>query len=511
MNPIDLHDIESWLGVSFAATASGTADFVTKIDLAVDEPIQLHVDTNLKGIVLNVPAPYNKASDERRPTTADLTLADNEPLKVKFNYADSLNAALLLDKVDKKFKLLAATLRLGKGDAMWPPENGLYITGTLPEITDEQIKTYMGQTGDAKPMLPLRGIDMTIGKLSLYGVLLNQAKLHIKVDNDNWVIDINSDKIEGNITAPVKFNAGGKIIARLDSLNLDGLTNSSSAPTAVIAKDLPSIDFATDSLIYDGADIGEVRFVTAPSASGLVLRNITVRADAMRVDAEGEWMQSASGDTTKLDGKFQSNNVSAVLNQLHFDARNFVAGEGKLNFDLTWSAAPSNLSLAALSGEASLNLGKGRIIEVSENSNAKMDLGRLLNLFSLQSIPRRLSLDFSDVFQKGYSFDSLRGDFNFTNGNASTSNMRFDGTIAKVEIRGRIGLAQKDIDLILSVTPYVTSSIPVAATLLTGQPVIGIAAWAVNKVVGSALSKAVTYHYSVSGTWSSPEWNMIQK
>jgi uncharacterized protein YhdP len=210
-----------------------------------------------------------------------------------------------------------------------------------------------------------------------------------------------------------------------------------------------------------------------------------------------------------LQGKASSKNVSALLNSIGFDVHNFIASNGDFNFDLSWRNPPSALSLASLSGTASFSIGKGRIVEVSQASEAKMDLGRMLNLFSLQSIPRRLSGDFSDVFMKGYSFDTIKADFNFSHGDANTNNLQIDGALAKVLIRGKIGLAKHDFDLILSVTPYVTSSIPVAATLLTGQPVIGVAAWAVNKVIGGEVSKVATYYYSVTGSWQNPVWNTI--
>ncbi len=78
-------------------------------------------------------------------------------------------------------------------------------------------------------------------------------------------------------------------------------------------------------------------------------------------------------------------------------------------------------------------------MDIGETNGTKMDIGKMLSIFSLQTIPRRLSLDFSDVFQKGYSFDSIKGDFNFNNGDMHTNNLRFDGPVAKVAIQGRIG------------------------------------------------------------------------
>ena len=162
-----------------------------------------------------------------------------------------------------------------------------------------------------------------------------------------------------------------------------------------------------------------------------------------------------------------------------------------------------------MNGEAALSVGKGRIVDIGAENGAKMGLGRMLSLFSLQTIPRRLSLDFSDVFQKGYSFDSVKGDFKMDDGNISTNNMKFDGPVAAIGINGRIGLNQHDYDLVLSVTPYVTSSIPVAATLLTGNPLIGLGALAVNTVVGSQVSRVTTHYYNVTGPWNNPAWKTV--
>jgi len=146
---------------------------------------------------------------------------------------------------------------------------------------------------------------------------------------------------------------------------------------------------------------------------------------------------------------------------------------------------------------------------VGQASDAQMGIGRMLSIFSLQTIPRRLMFDFSDLFQKGYSFDNVRGNFELRQGSAYTTNLAFDGPIARVGINGRIGLQKKDYDFTLSVTPYVSSGLPIAAGLLTGGPIGGAAALALSTVLGSAVSKAATYYYSVKGPWNNPSWQSI--
>ena len=134
----------------------------------------------------------------------------------------------------------------------------------------------------------------------------------------------------------------------------------------------------------------------------------------------------------------------------------------------------------------------------------------MLSLFSLQSIPRRLTGDFSDI-EKGYSFDSIKGDFTFKDGDANTNNLHFEGPIASISITGTIGLRSKTYDLTIGVTAYgVTSSIPVAAGLIA-NPLVGLAALAVNTVVGKQISKvATTNYYQITGPWSDPKWESVK-
>jgi uncharacterized protein (TIGR02099 family) len=338
-------------------------------------------------------------------------------------------------------------------------------------------------------------------------VKLNYGDLTLKIApyDDYWDVGVSTPGIEGQLQVPASMKASDTLTAQFAKLNLSSIPSVSGFSKTDV-RTLPSIVFSANDVSYNNKQIGRVNFKTSPSAAGLTIKSLDVVSPHLELNAKGDWSKS----TTHLQGKATSSNVSRLLTQLGFDAHNFVSSNGRADFNLSWKAAPYALSFAAMSGRASLDLGKGRIVELSQTSGAKMDLGRMLSIFSLQTIPRRLSLDFSDVFQKGYSFDLFKGDFKFENGSAYTSNTRFDGPVARVDIYGRIGIVEQDYDFTLSVTPHVTSSIPVAATLITGQPVIGIAAWAVDKVISTGVSKATTYYYAVNGPWANPAWNAIK-
>jgi uncharacterized protein YhdP len=261
-----------------------------------------------------------------------------------------------------------------------------------------------------------------------------------------------------------------------------------------------------NNVSYNGVPLGQVSFKTVPNNEGMVIRSLNIISPRVNLQASGDWLQTSGGNITHLRGRALSSNVSALLGSLGFDVSNFISNKGTLDFDLSWQNTPYSPALADLEGRAKLNLGPGRVVDIGQESGAKMGIGRMLSIFSLQTIPRRLSFDFSDVFQKGYSFDFIRGDLTFQKGDAYTNNLRFDGPVAKVGINGRIGLKDKDYNFILSVTPYVTSSLPIAAGLITMNPLIGLGAFAVNSVIGSQVSKVTTYQYSVTGPWDNPSW-----
>lgn len=503
-NQLSIDDLEEWLKVPFSKVVRGRAEVAGKVAISWKAPIQIHLQSNLAGISVDANAPYGKKVDEISNFTADIELPGKQPLRMKLGYNNLLSAALVLENKQNKFNLVSANLKLGGGDVSWPAGDGLYITGSFDRLDWDKIKTYLNQAQGGGTMsklpLPLRSINIDAKQLSLFGQAITEANLQVQPAGKNWNVTITSAAIAGQLQIPANFSAQGVMNAQFQKLRLQSVS-SGQAP-AIDAKTLPAINFSASDVSYNDMELGQVNFKTVPSGNGLNIEYLVITNSNMDIRAEGDWMS----DGTHLHGRATSTNVSDLLNNLGFAAHNLIASSGNLNFDLNWHAAPYAPSLAGLNGDAQMELGKGRVVEVGTGTGAQMGLGRMLSIFSLQSIPRRLSGDFSDLFQQGYSFDSVRGDFTFKNGDAFTNNMRIEGPMAKVTIDGRIGLKNKDYNFVLSVTPYVTSSLPLAAAWI-GGPVTGLAALAVNTVLGSQVSKMIaTYQYLVTGSWDDPSW-----
>ena len=266
--------------------------------------------------------------------------------------------------------------------------------------------------------------------------------------------------------------------------------------------DVPPLDLRFKNFIYGDKPFGAVSLLTAPGQNVLQIKRLNLDVANTHLLATGQWQQAGQGHQTTLNGNLQSDNIGAALKTWRVTG-SVLGGRGTTAFALSWPSAAHDFNAKQLNGNFSLAFGKGSIIDIGQSKEAEMGVGRILNLLSLQSIPRRLTLDFSDLTQKGFPFDEMKGNFSIQNGNAFTSNAYLHGPIAKVEIKGRIGLGNKDYNLLMMTTPYLTSSLPIAATIV-GGPIVGAATWLGDKVLGGIVNKIATSTYSVKGSWDNP-------
>ncbi len=518
-NKIDVFDLEDWLKIPFSKMVKGSTEIAGKINFSLTAPIQVQLNSNLIGIELNLPDEYAKTATETRDFSATIIVQTQQPLRVKLFYDKLLSAALILDRQKEKIELQSVNLRIGGGELNWPTgASGLYITGALQQLDWDKVKDYNNDaSGTGQNLqfdhLPLREIDIMAQNVTFLGQHLTQARLQLIPQATSWEVDIDSREVAGHIQAPKNFSSKGLMTAKLQRLNItaNGKQQAalSSASSNINMKSFPAISFTAQNVSYNNMPLGQVSFDTASTGRGIMINSLRVLSPLLELQATGNW--SAASNMTHMQGTGNTSNLSDLLNSFGLDAHNLVASKGKVAFDLSWRGAPYAPRLGTVDGNASLDIGAGRVVEVGQASGAKMGIGRMLSIFSLQTIPRRLTFDFSDVFQKGYSFDSVRGEFKINDGDAFTKDLRFDGPVAKVEINGRIGLEHQDYDFILSVTPYVSSSIPLAATLLGAGPVVGAAVFVANAVLGSAISKVATYSYTVTGSWDNPKWETVDK
>jgi len=509
---ISVGNLEEWFDISLKQFVKGAAHYQAQIFLPslTASTTRFIVKSNLVGLSLNLPEPYAKNTNDKRLLQMDMSILSAINLKMKLNYDDSITAALYYAITKNKLEFVNGELQFGGKEANWQNEKGIVVDGTLKRLNGDAWQQFYSSlrlpTDPSASLKILRDVDLNIDELNFYGANLHRVNLQIKNAEAAWKVNLTSSELSGQMLVPNKL-VGNTVRGEFQHVYLtDAIASTTSHK--INPKSLPSFSFNMHDVRYNGLTLGDVLLDVSPSRNGLLIRKLQLKEPFLALNAMGNWTFAGDHNESHFLGNISSPHLTQALASLGFNLNNFVASTADAVFDLTWNNTPYHFSLSDMSGKISLKLGEGEILQLSDASNAKLGLGRLLNVFSLKTIPRRLNLNFSDLTEKGYSFDTLKGDFIFKRGDAVTDNMRFDGPVASVGIRGRIGLVARDFNIKLSVKPYVTSSLPVVAAI-AGAPLVGVAMFVVDKVVSHTVVNEAAYQYNVTGSWSNPVWTQI--
>jgi uncharacterized protein YhdP len=242
--------------------------------------------------------------------------------------------------------------------------------------------------------------------------------------------------------------------------------------------------------------------VTEPIQRGLAIRQLTIDSPFLKFFAKGSWVSHHLHSDTTLIGRMKCNDLGAVLSQHHLSSR-LKHGKFSSGFSLTWPGAPYQFSMDHAIGKADMLIKNGRILQFDSDTETNLALGKLLNVFSLETISHLISFDFSALTKKGFSFDVLQGNMELSQGTVFMQNIELDGPLAKVDFQGKISFTDQLNDLSMAVFPKVSSSIPALIGFAVG-PVVGAAAWLANKIIAPTVGQLMQMNYHIGGTPNKP-------
>jgi uncharacterized protein YhdP len=248
-------------------------------------------------------------------------------------------------------------------------------------------------------------------------------------------------------------------------------------------------------------DLGRLAVLGQPDASGWQLRHLEIVNPESRFVMNGHW---ASGDPSRSDvkTKLDVSDIGKFFARLGWP--NAVkGGRATLEGPLNWKGSPARFDIPTLMGQLKLEAKDGRFQEIEPG------VAKLLGILSLQALPKRATLDFRDVFSKGFSFDRISANVNINTGIADTQNFLMQGSAARVAMHGQVDLAGETQNLIVKVTPSLSEGIAIAGAIV--NPAIGVAALIAQKALKDPFSKIASFDYSVTGSWADPIIKRISK
>jgi uncharacterized protein (TIGR02099 family) len=502
---VEVKKLTDWLSVTQPLPVSGVIPYQLQLTLNGADS-QLLVNSSLKGVAVDLPAPFGLAADAGRETSFRMTL-QGEERRYWVNYGELANFTFAAPA--SNFANGRGELFLGNGNAVLPDAKGLRIRGTLSELDvgpwQDLVSKYAGQDpgGNAKQLLS--GADIKVGKLRAFGTTLDQAAVQLTRKPSAWALQLDSQQVKGNASFPDAKAA--PMVINLQTVRLPAPDpkvladeNSPDPLASVDPKKIPALDITINQL-YQGNDlVGAWSLKVRPTAKGIALNSLDMGLKGILLQGSGGWEGAPGASSSWYKGRISGKNLADVLKGWGF-APSVTSREFHMDVDGRWPGSPAWLATKRFSGTLDASLNEGQFVEVEGSAQAL----RVFGLLNFNSIGRRLRLDFSDLFGKGLSYDRVKGLLVATNGVYVTREpIRLTGPSSTIELNGTLNMVADQIDAKLMVTLPVTNNLPIAA-LIVGAPAIGGALFLIDKLIGDRVSRFASVKYTVKGPWKEPK------
>jgi uncharacterized protein (TIGR02099 family) len=535
---------EGGLGVvsRLFAKATGTAAYNARLGFRGGVP-EIGVTTGLQGMALDLPAPLNKRAEDNLPLRYDNLVtavgpgaggevARNDRLAVQVGPAalPLLSLQYERDVTEAEPRVLRGSLAVGlqPGEAAPLPPQGMLANLRFSQVDVdawEQVFNSISASdvrgGAAAPAsstatsTSLSYLPSTLavraGQVVVSGRTFNDVVLGGSRDGTQWRANVDADELNGYIEyRQATAGNAGSVYARLAQLTLAPSAAADVEQLLEQPTSVPALDITVENLVFAGRQFGLVDVQAVNRGTGRTrewrLNKLNVRVPEARLIGSGNWAASDSDGgqrRTHLDFRLDVDDSGKLLER--FGRAGVVrGGKGSIEGNIAWRGSPLALDYPSLSGEMAANFETGQFLKVDPGA------AKLLGVLSLQALPRRLTLDFRDVFSDGFAFDFVRGDVQVKQGVATTNNLQMKGVNAAVLMEGSADITREQQDIRVVVVPEINAG--TASLIATAiNPAIGLGTFLAQFLLREPLQSATTQQFHISGSWADPKVEKIEK
>jgi uncharacterized protein (TIGR02099 family) len=518
---------------------SGSTRYTANLKIRNQRP-ELTIDSSLVGLALDFPAPLQKPASENWPlrmTVQPLPPPDGiTPTEdIRISLGRNLNARYLRQRSNAR----NGTWRMVRGGigvntAAPQPDSGLAIQLNIPSFNADAWRSTMAalmtETGatdnssiaastgqgstqsatqitDYAPYFTPDTINLRANELTVFDRPLDNMVLAATRQRSGWKFNIQSDEVVGQASweDPSSERGAGKITARLSSLKIE---RSADADVTELlsgkksAAELPGLDIVADSFELRGMKLGRLELaatnaaIMTPGREWRISKLALTNPDAS-LRATGRWLLNGNEGQSVLNYELDINDAGHLLDRVGFE-KSLKGGKGRMEGDLNWKGSPSAFDFPSLSGNMNLRVNSGQFLK------ADPGVAKLLSVMSLQSLPRRLTLDFRDLFTDGFVFDSIASTAVISRGVLKTDTFKMRGVNAVVLIDGTVDLNDETQNLNVVVIPEINAGGASVIYGLAVNPVIGLGSFLAQLFLRNPLSQALSQEYIITGPWKDP-------
>ena len=500
----------TWGGLDSQLPVAGQLPYNLAVNLQGADA-NLELTSNLEGVSLDLPAPFAKSNKQTRATQLQIQLPAQGTPSYQLQYANVLSANARVP--NHQLGQLRARVKLGGGKAGAPTVSGISLEGQLAEVQLEQWQALferfsqgqVANTGNATPKLST--VNLSTPRFSGLGMSRQPLSLQLRPQaNHSWLAQVDSPLLKGSLRYYENNHQPHQITLSQLTLPRPADTATSQKQDALAGinpKTIPSMDVSIQQLNLGSQPLGTLRFKARKQTHGLRLLDIASNLQGLSVHGQLDWLQPAKHASSSFRGQLQGADIGKVLNAFGF-AKTISSKQFFAVVNGRWSGSPAALGTDSFTGDIDARFSQGQLKSVEGNAQAV----RVFGLLNFETIGRRLRLDFSDIFDRGLAYDTIKARLRADNGLFKTVGpLVMDGPATDLQLEGFIDFPRDKINAQLRVSVPLTSNLTIAA-IAAGAPLIGGAVYLADKALGNRLEKLTAVRYRITGAWSKPTVRM---
>lgn len=486
------------LGEAWGTRLTGQAAWRGEIGLQTASE-RIRVESDLVGLGSSLPAPLSKPADQPLPLRIS-----SQPLA-----NTRLNEVLLGQTVGVVWRSVGGQFERGEirfgGPATLPREGGLRLAGTGQGLDISGWTALLAAGAQGKPAPALSSIDLGFGALDVLGRRYRDVRVQGGMRAGQLRAEVTGRGMSGVLSyLPEAAGQPGRVSAQFRQLTIPARDSGAGAAAGVDidASDFPVLDLAVDDFRLQELELGRLEAVARGAPEGTVIERLRLTHADSVFDMSGLWHDDGLSET-RADLNLKVLDAGRFLTRFGYPdtmSRGIVEVQGHA----AWEGSPADFSFRTLAGQLDLKARGGQFLKVEPGA------GKLLGVLSLQSLRRRLSFDFRDIFNEGYAFDDIGATLRIARGVVYSDDFRMRGPAAKVNMSGLADLNQETVQLRMKVIPKLSEGVAVAGALIAG-PLAGVGALAAQKLLRDPVEEVISQEYMVTGPWAAPEVNKLPR
>lgn len=528
---VDMQDLVAWLQLDLLGFARGRTAADVLLDIVPGEPPRLAIDSDLRGVSLDLPRPWKKAPAEPLPLGLELSLGAaatplsmtlGEELRFRFDLAGGRLASGALGVNRAPPGAVDGELRVAGHASLVPVDEWLgfvetYVTGgaSLPagepgERADPLVPPPGAVPEPGNPGLELVLDELRAESLEYRGQDLGSVGLGLAVDADLVRLSLDADWLGAGLILPRR---DGPAQLDVEYLDLDALPSvggldAETAPgqgegmadSARPTLELPPLNVTLANIFRSEQRLGDLAFALDSGGDAFTATDITGEIARLRLPPERParlvWHRGREA-FTEVSASLGFGDLGDTLEDLGYQ-RIVETGGGRVDIDLHWPGAPHEASLLAAQGALELEIGSGSFLEAPSGAEGAL---RVVSILNLADIVRRLSL--TQMFESGIPFDKVRGEVYLHGGTVEVAYLDVEGG-SSFYFSGVSDVASQTLGGELVATLPVANNLPWIAALAASLPVAA-GVFVVSQVFNKQVDRLSSAVYSIGGTWDDPE------